>query len=124
MKIKIKVQNINTGISWWEDYDQVSIDDVFQAKNWATSLIERFNEGCRKGESQRALLEVELVGASTEHDWYKHTAGMSMEFRGRCVDTFECRICGVTGKRLRLGGSIVRDSKYKAKKYAVCGEHV
>jgi hypothetical protein len=124
MKIRIKVRNLTTGSEWTEEYDKVGIGDngnIHQAEDWAFKLIERFNAGCRPGESHRELLATELIGASTKHDWYKRTDGMSVAFRGQIVDIFECRECGITGKRFGVNGGINRDSKYRAKKYAVCG---
>jgi hypothetical protein len=126
MKIRIKVRNVVTGREWTEDYDKNGIGDnggnVQQAEDWAFQLIKRFNETCRPGEYHRELLSTELLGTSTlQHDWYKRTDGMSVNFKGRLVDLFECRKCGITGKRLSLGSSIRRDSKYRGKKFESCG---
>ena len=122
MKIQIKVRVVSTGQEWTEDYDKVGIGEngnIQQAEDWAFQLVKQFNDGCRPGESHRELLSTKLTGASTEHEWYKRTDGMSVEFRGQLVDVFECR-CGITGKRFGLSGAIKRDSKFKAKKYGAC----
>lgn len=123
MKIRIKVRNVVTAEEWTEDYDKVGIGDngnTMQAEDWARNLIEGFNKGCHTGQSNRELLGVELIGASTAHDWYKRTDGMSVRFRGRIADIFECRICGVTGKRFGLFSTIQRDSRFRAKRFEVC----
>jgi hypothetical protein len=126
-KIRITVRNVVTGNLWTEDYDKVGIGDngnLCQAEDWAHQLIQRFNETCRPGESHRELLKTELLGASTAHDWFKRTDGMSVNFRGRIVDIMECRKCGVTGKRYGLHSTfnVKRDAKFRAKKYEVCDE--
>jgi hypothetical protein len=124
MKIRIKVQNVVTGHEWAEDYDKAGIGDngnIQQAEDWAFKLIEWFNDTCRPNEAHRKLLGVELIGTSEEaHEWYKRTDGMSVAFRGRLVDLFECRKCGILGKRMSLQGPIKRDAKWRAKKYDTC----
>jgi len=120
MKIRIKVRSLENGQEWAEDYDQPGIGDLQQAEKWAAGLIENFNQTLRPGESRRKLLVTELVGTSTTHQWYKRTDGMSLPFRGALVDLLECSKCGVTGKRYGLSSIIKRDSKYRAKKFAVC----
>jgi hypothetical protein len=124
VKLELIVQNVVTGDSWTEEYDKPGIGDngnTLQAEDWAKNLIDWFNNTCRAGESKRRLLGVKIIVSSrAAHDWYKRTDGMSVEFRGRYVDVFECRTCGITGKRFSLSGSIRRDSKFKAKKYESC----
>ncbi len=120
MKIRITVQNVNTQHEWTEDYDRLHVNNQKEAEVWAHSLIKNFNDTCRPGESKRCLVKTELVGMSTAHDWFKRTDGMSVRFRGRTVDIFECRKCGIRGKKYGLLGNLVRDSKYKAKKYEIC----
>ena len=123
-KIRITVKNLVTGSDWTEEYDKPGIGDngnLGQAEDWAFNLIEWFNSTCKPGESHRLLVATELVGESGHHhDWYKRTDGMSVEFRGRLVDLFECRKCGVTGKKMGLDTPIKRDHKFRAKKYAEC----
>jgi hypothetical protein len=123
-KIRITVRNVKTGNEWTEDYDKVGIGDngnLLQAEDWAFQLVKWFNDALRPEESPRELLKTELIGASTAHDWYKRTNGMSVQFRGQLVDVFECRKCGVTGKKFRLDSvDVRRDAKFKAKKYDVC----
>ena len=92
-----------------------------RAQDWAYQLIETFNETLRPFEKRRELIGVEIIGKSAPaHDWIKRTNGMSVEFRGALVDLFECRKCGITGKRFRLGDAVKRDSKYKAQRFANC----
>lgn len=117
VKIRITVQSLRSKDSWPEEYSAPENNP----QGWAESLIKRFNDSCRPGESKRKLISVEVLGASTEHRWYKRTDGMSVHFRGNLVDIMECSACGVTGKRFGIQGGIKRDSKYRAKKYAVCG---
>lgn len=124
MKLRLKIRNPASGNEWLEEYDKRGIGDngnVQQAQDWAFELVKHYNATLRPGESPRELLSTEIVGTSTEHDWYKRTDGMSVSFRGRMVDLFECSKCGVTGKKGSLAGSIKRDSKFKGKKYAICG---
>jgi hypothetical protein len=124
MKIRIKVRNVVNRNEWTEDYDKPGIGDngnTQQAEDWAFQLIERFNETCRPGESHRELIGTEVLEESgAHHAWTKRTNGMSVEFRGRLVDLFECSKCHITGKRMTLGSTIKRDSKYRAKKYDLC----
>ena len=66
------------------------------------------------------MIATELIGESgRHHDWYKRTDGMSVPFRGRLVDVFECRKCGVTGKKMGLDSPIKRDHKFRAKRVAM-----
>jgi hypothetical protein len=119
VKIRIKVKGVAG--EWTEDYDQVGIKDLWQAESWAAGLIDNFNNTLRPGESRRELLGTEIIGASTAHDWFKRTDGMSVRFQGGLVDVMECSKCGITGKRQGVSSVIKRDSKYRAKKFAICG---
>lgn len=123
-KIRITVRNVNRGDSWTEDFDKAGIGDngnLMQAEDWAFQLIQSFNRTCRPGESERVLLKTEVVGISTEHDWFKRTDGMSTSFRGRMADIMECSKCGITGKRFGLGhAGIKRDAKYRSRRYSFC----
>lgn len=120
MKVQITVKSVKRDQSWTEDYDVLSVKTQPEAATWALELIKRFNESCHPGESHRELLQADLVGESMQHDWYKRTDGMSVRFRNQLVDIFECRNCGITGKRFGLGGSIKRDYKWRAKKHDKC----
>jgi len=123
-KIRITFKSLDTGKDWTEDYDKPGIGDNGnrgQAEDWAFKLIEWFNSTCKPGESHRELIATKLIGESRQqHDWYKRTDGMSVQFRGGLVDVFECRKCGVTGKKMGLGTRVKRDHKFRANKYAVC----
>lgn len=119
VNIRITVKNVSTGNTWDEDYDKLEVSSE-NATKWAKNLISWFNQTYRPGESKRKLLKVQVIGQSTEHNWYKRTDGMSVLFRGSVLDIFECSACGVTGKRLFGTSAIKRDHKYKAKKFAVC----
>lgn len=121
MKVGIKVRD-SAAQEWHEDYDRPEIEDgdIQSATDWAGQLIEGFNQNLRPGELRRELVCVERLGASTDHTWYKRTDGMSARIGGRIVDVMECSKCGVTGKKAGLSSVIKRDSKYRAKKFAVC----
>lgn len=124
MKIKITVRDTSSRTEWTETYDRVGIGDngnLQQAEDWALQLIKHFNETLHPGESRREVVRTEIAGVSTAHDWYKRTDGMSARIGGRIVDVFECSKCGITGKRAGLSSIVKRDSKYRAKKFAVCG---
>jgi len=117
MKLKIRVKNARD--EWWEDYD-CNLSPGTE-KTWAGQLIASFNSSLRSGELPRELLEVQVVSeANTKHEWVKLTAGMSIPGPGGTVDLFQCRRCGITGKRRGLDSTIVRDSKFRAKKYEKC----
>lgn len=120
MKLKIKVRSLGTKREWEEDYDVLIVGNLQQAEEWADRLIKRFNETLRPGELRREVVSTSLVGVSTKHDWQKMTSGMSVSFRGGIVDIFQCSVCQVTGKRFGLRAGIKRDSKFRAKKYAIC----
>jgi hypothetical protein len=116
MKFKILVKDEKE--QWWEDYEK----NISDPKAWAAKIIDRFNRTLRPGERPRTLLDVVLKNASNDkyHDWIKRTDGMSVSFRGNSVDLYFCSKCGITGKRISLGGDIKIDSKYRKKAYREC----
>jgi hypothetical protein len=101
---------------WEEEYEVDASNPEEQGKH----IIKTFNATLKPGEKPRKYIACRVVGESTEHDWEKLTDGMSVSFRGSCVDMYRCNKCGITGKRYGLGSQIVRDSKYKANKYKLC----
>ena len=119
MKFRIFCKNKGTDDSTghWEDYDK----EVEDPQSWAKQTIENFNNSLKPGEQPRELLKVEILGEGNKfHDWIKRTGGMSVMFRGQCVDECYCSRCKVTGKRFGLSRFVKRDSKFRAKKYEYC----
>ena len=118
MEFKIKVRNMKTMKEWWEEYDE----DTQNAEEWAIKTIKWFNDTLHPHEAPRKLLEVEVIeeGNDKHHKWEKHTAGMSVSFRGSTVDIMYCKKCGITGKRFGLTGIVKIDSKFRKKAYREC----
>ena len=116
--MKFRMHCKNQRSDWWEYFDKECCDPIV----WATDCISRFNDTLRPGELPRELVEVDILDSANvpEHKWEKLTAGMSIMFRGSCVDLMRCSRCGVTGKRYGLGSSVKRDSVFRAKKYEKC----
>jgi hypothetical protein len=121
MRFTIKVSD---GQSEWEEpYDK---EEVTNPQEWAEETIAWFNTTLRPGERARTLLGVTVQGESTkaenssvEHDWEKSNL-VTIMGRGRSYDTYRCRNCGVTGKRLFLDSPVIIDPKFKAKVYQSC----
>lgn len=115
-KIVIEVRNVGDTRSWKEEYECFT-----NPSEWAESLIRKFNATIRQNEKPREVVSVVVLDESqgtTEHQWHK--INLITIVRGSKVyDRMECTKCGITGKRFGLGG-IIRDSKYKAKKYEKC----
>lgn len=116
MIFKIHVRD-SDGRDWWEDYDK----DVEDPNKWAEEILARFNAGLRPGEKARELLDVVVIDSeNNNHAWVKRTDGQSVLFRGQIVDLHYCSKCRITGKRYGLASKVIRDSKYRAKKYDKC----
>lgn len=110
---------------WWEDMDQLVLGDTLEdVRSFARDLVRHFNSHTRPYQKVRLLLDVEALGLGTfVHDWYKVNLVTELCKGGYgSFDRYECRRCGITGKRYGLANVIDRDPKYKAKKYANCKE--
>jgi len=117
MKFRILVSNGDR--CWPEDYDK-RVDDPYE---WAKRTIKRFNDTCVEGEKSRRLLCIRVLDEESfaEHTWEKTNLFTIMP---ECYDTCKCKICGITGRRYGLSGSVVFDKKYKAKVYNRCDTSV
>lgn len=117
-KIEIEVKKIGSERTWKEEY----VIDNDNPVEWAKTTIDNFNATLHSGESPRELVGVEVLDESeknSQHKWIK--TNLMTIVRGSSVyDTMECENCGITGKRYGLGKEVIRDSKYKAKKYDKC----
>lgn len=105
--------------NWVETFE--TSDEVENPEAWAQSIVDKFNSDLRKGERPRILLEV--VGIDwdwREHDWHKTNLVTIMEGRTASYDTYQCQVCGITGKRYGLDRNIVRDRAFKAAVYSYC----
>lgn len=90
----------------------------------AQRLVDWFNEG-QKARSlplrQLFDVRVELVdepAGPRAHEWSKTNLVTVADHRG-VFDTVKCSRCGVTARRYGIS-HIVRQSPYRAKKFAVC----
>lgn len=120
MKISMKVKKVNHDYVWEEIYD---IDNSKDPQEYAESLVNNFNSTLREGEAARELIGVEIVDSDSEpklnHKWEK-TNLVTLMNRNGSYDAMKCLCCGITGKRYGIGGSVLRDVQYKAKKYDYC----
>ena len=119
MKFRIKVKRLDDGHEWWESYEE----DTPDPQKWAEEIVAWFNSALKPNESGRKLLCVEVVGDCKNVEllaWEKDIKGMSVYFRGSCVDIMYCKRCGITGKKFGLSGNIKIDSKFKKKVFRKC----
>lgn len=104
--------------SWCEEYYLVD------PKKDAKAIIDYFNKTLRPGERPRVLLEVNILdgedNSKMPHDWEK-TNLVTVVHGGSSFDTYRCTRCKITGKRRGFDSGIVRDGKYRYKKYDYCG---
>lgn len=109
------------GEPWVEDYNRPEIKTEGQAREWASRLIENFNNTLRPHEHARRVVAVSFEdnNAVKAHEWHK--TNLVTLFNGRSLyDALVCLVCGVTAKRHGLD-RIVLDPKYrKNSKYASC----
>ena len=116
MKFKIKVRNCYT--SWEEEYvENISEKDI---DIFSSDLIANFNRTLRPGEEPREYLGYTVLDNAIKHEWEKVNPYTLFDRNKRQYDKFKCKNCGVTGKRYTLGGEIVLDREYGAKKYRYC----
>lgn len=123
MKFKIEIEEAETSRTWWEEYDQPRIEDIEEAKAWAAETLTRFNRTLRPNERARKILRVESIGGSTEHKWVKTSMVTQVgthHLKGKTFDAYRCEKCGITGKRFRLDGPVVRDPAYRQVKFGIC----
>jgi hypothetical protein len=116
-KIEIEVRNVGSESSWKEEYDCSASDPLA----WANELVNKFNATLHPGERAREIIQVVVLDTEVEapdHVWRKQN--LITIIRGsQAYDVMRCERCGITAKRFGLSG-VVRDSKYKAKKYIKC----
>lgn len=116
MKFKIKVKNCYT--NWEEEYTENISENEIDA--FGMDLIANYNRTLRPGENPREYLGYIVVDQEYKnHEWEKQNLATIIG-KGRNYDIYKCKICGVTGKRYGLSGSVLRDYKYRAKKYQSC----
>lgn len=117
-RIRAIITNTTIDRAWGEEYD---IADNENATSYMTNIINNFNNTLRPGEKPRTLIATEEVSENgIQQHQYEKTNLVTIQGRNGMYDTCKCRICGVTGKRYGLGGTVIRDSKYKAKCYENC----
>jgi hypothetical protein len=117
-KIEIEVKQVGSNTTWKEEYVINDSDPI----EWAKNTIDKFNSTLNPHESPRELVGVEVLDElekNNQHNWSK--TNLITIVRGSSVyDTMKCEKCGISGKRYGLDGWVIRDSKYKAKKYDKC----
>lgn len=118
-KIQIEVKKVGSDATWTEDYT-INHDDPTE---WATDIINQFNNSLRSHEHPRELVGVIVLNPNgtpkREHEWEK--TNLFTVIRGnRNYDIAACKHCGITGKRFGMSSTVSRDSKYRAKKYEFC----
>jgi len=105
---------------WWEYYDKEEINTPEHAEAWCKAAIDNFNSTLREHERPRVFLSVEMIGKSDiKHAWGK-TNLITVMGKEVIYDTYQCSVCGITGKRYGLSERITRDGRYKAQKYEFC----
>ena len=121
MKIHITVtQADGWGEPWIEEYDRAEVKTIDEATDYATALVDNWNNSLRPHEKERRVVLVELAGESgpTAHDWEK-TNLVTISDRLGLYDTLECRNCFITAKRFGLT-DITIDRQFRAKKFQTC----
>jgi hypothetical protein len=118
MKFRMLVRPEGAADGWWEDYDKTCTD----ARAEAQSIVDYFNKTLRRGERPRVLLDVQVLDEQPEghdHDWEKVNA-ITITDRLGSYDRYQCRKCGITGRRFGLADRVTIDRKFKAKLYLDC----
>ena len=123
MKFKIKCCDKGDQDNfWWEDYDK-NVDDV---DKWGQAIIGNFNSTLAPGEKEREYLGYEIIDSFSvspeSHDFRKTNLVTIMGSGGRSYDNYKCSKCEVTGRRYGFEFIIIRDKKFKSKKYDYCEE--
>lgn len=128
MKFVLTVKMVGSDQTWEEDYNE----NVTDAEKYCHSVIQQFNDTLRPHEQPREFVSVRVIAdklnsagdvvdaASIKHSWSKTNAVTIIPKRGASYDLVKCTTCGVTAKRMGLGHTYVRDSKFRAKKYLEC----
>lgn len=100
-------------------FEEIYDKHVNDPQAYAEGIIAYFNATLKPDELPRRLVSVTLLGAGNSHNWEK--SNLTTQFRGhRLYDTARCTLCGVTGKRYGLSGTVKRDSRFRAKKWETC----
>ena len=121
MKFVMTVRNSKTGNVWPETYDERDVKTLEAAEEWAKKCIEFYNSTLRPGGNPRELISVSINGESVGHDWEKDATKMSAHnSQSGSYDGFYCKLCGITGKRFGIGGTVVIDSKFRKKVFQTC----
>jgi hypothetical protein len=120
------IVTVKDEISQWEERysgeQEGTWDTLEEAEQWFLAVLANYNSTLRPKELSREMVGIR-VGANkdkprTPHNWVK-TNLITKSERGRMFDTYRCTECRITGKRPGLG-SVIRDPKWKAKKYEWC----
>lgn len=106
IRIKFQSRNLATGELLPEE---ASVGSLATAREELKELIERFNEEEKRRYGDDAQLR-ELVAVDTDqkgklqHDWHKKSLCGERNKRGRIVDIWQCRGCGIRREVTTLGG--------------------
>ncbi len=118
MKFKAKILIGGTDHWHWETFT-ANLNGV-KPSLYVRQTLENCNSGLRPGERPREYGGIiRIIDRLREHEWEK-TNLVTIEKRGRFYDTYGCKNCTVTAKRFGIGGSFVRDKRYKAEKWERC----
>ncbi|MGL6083892.1 MAG: hypothetical protein ACRC4N_16080 [Gammaproteobacteria bacterium] len=119
-KIKMNVKYLKTGFISPEVYE---IDANENPEEWAKDVIDNFNSTLRVGESPRELVSVEVLDEdehSEKHNWEKKNF-VTVVKRGQFPhDVYQCKKCGITGKRFGFDDGVSRDYRYRNPKFEKC----
>ena len=90
-----------------------------EAEAEAKGIIDHFNNTLRSHEKPRKLISFEIESMGGKHCWEKtnlvtKVSGISS------YDTYQCTLCGATGKRFGLAGDVSPNNK----KDMLCGGKV
>lgn len=118
MKFRIWCRDVVTKRIHSEDYHSAEVNP----RQWSENVIKNYNSTLRPSENARKLCRVKILDKKHfyQHIWEK-TNLVTICKRGTSYDTVKCKLCGITGKRIGIGGYVQIDSKHlKTKKAEIC----
>lgn len=115
MRYKFQIED-SRGEPWYEEFD---VPPHIEPKVFVEKILTKFNSDLQLHETARKMLSFELVGEPKDHTWEKQNV-FTEQRAGSFFDRYKCKKCNITGRRYGIGGSMVLDSKFKAKVYRTC----
>lgn len=103
------IKEVGTSRNWREDFADLVVDSTTPLSH-CKFLICRFNTTLRPGEKAREVVRVRSLPITIslkEHSWNKLNWNL---IEGK-YDVYQCRMCGITGKRYGTIAFITPDRK-------------